>query len=202
MVKGDLQEQVSEGLVTASWNKWVSERGNQEVANINGVSVGTLNCNVDESSYYACWNIADQLRNRERIIKDMRFWHHKPDWKLELIPAWKLTFHTRLVELYAIREAFTFISKGYFDGQQILFSDLAKEMADIIAGAETMVNNFNGFFDDIMHLSERIDMDTLRQNGFKESNPQIAYLVDMAKAEALDCLGDEQAAVKLVERYL
>ena len=172
------------------------------VANINGVPIGTLNCDVDDSSYYACRNVEEQLRNREGIIKDMRFWQHKLDWKQDLITAWRQTLNTSLVELYAIREAFNYISKGYFDGQQILFSDLAKEMADIITDTETTVSNFNGFFVDLMHLSERIDLDALRQNGIKEANPQIAYLVDMAKAEALDCLGDEQAAVKLAERYL
>jgi hypothetical protein len=202
MVKGDLQEQVNHGLVTASWNKWVGDQDSQGVANINGVPIGTLSCSVDDSSYYACRNVEEQLRNRESIVKDMRFWHHKLDWKQELITAWRQILNTSLVELYATREAFTYISKGYFDGQQILFSDLANEMADIITSAETTVNNFNAFFVDLMQLSQRIDLDVLRQNGVKEANPQIAYLVDMAKAEALDCLGDEQAAVKLAEPYL
>ncbi|MBC8275789.1 MAG: hypothetical protein H8E40_12585 [Chloroflexi bacterium] len=31
---------------------------------------------------------------------------------------------------------------------------------------------------------------------------QTAYLVDMAKAEALDHLGEKQAAIKLAERYV
>ncbi len=31
---------------------------------------------------------------------------------------------------------------------------------------------------------------------------QIAYLVDMAKAEALDNLGEKQVAIELAERYL
>ena len=30
----------------------------------------------------------------------------------------------------------------------------------------------------------------------------MAYMVDMAKAEALDCLGEEISAVKIAERYL
>ena len=75
-------------------------------------------------------------------------------------------------------------------------------MADIITYAETTISNYNGFFVDLMRLSERIDIEALRQNGFKAANPQIAYVVDMAKAEALDCLGEEKAATKLAERYL
>ena len=53
-----------------------------------------------------------------------------------------------------------------------------------------------------MHITDCIDLEALRKNGINEANPQIAYLADMAKAEALDCLGDKQAAVKLAERYL
>lgn len=30
----------------------------------------------------------------------------------------------------------------------------------------------------------------------------LAYVVDIAKAEALDCLGDQPAVIKLAERYL
>jgi hypothetical protein len=172
------------------------------VANINGVPVGTLNCNVDDSSYYACRNVAEQLRNPEGIIKDMHFWQRKLNWKQELITEWRQTLSTCPVGLYSVREAFNYISKGYFDGHQVLFPDLVKELLDIITDEETTVNNFNEFFVDLMHISERIDLDALRQNGIKEAKPQIAYLVDMAKAEALSCLGDNEAAVKLAERYL
>ena len=101
-----------------------------------------------------------------------------------------------------MREAFSYISKGYFDGQQVLFSDLAKEMDDIITSAETTVSNFNEFFAELMELSERIDIEALRQNGINEANPQIAYLVDMAKAHALDAMGEEDAATQIVDRYL
>ena len=188
--------------MTTSWNKWVTDNGGKDGANIKGVPVETLNCGVDDGSYYACRNVEEQLRTREGIIKDMRFWHQEPDWKKELITTWKDSVNTCLVELYAVREAFSYISKGYFDGQQVLFSDLAKEMDDIITSAETTVSNFNEFFAELMELSERIDIEALRQNGINEANPQIAYLVDMAKAHALDAMGEEDAATQIVERYL
>ena len=201
-VKGDLQEKINEGLVTASWNKWVTDNGGKDGVNIKGVPVETLNCGADDGSYYACRNVDEQLRTREGIIKDMRFWHQESDWKKELITTWKDSMKTCLVELYAVRKAFSYIIKGYFDSQQMLFSDLAKEMDDIITSAETTVNNFNEFFVELMKLSERIDIEALRQNGINEANPQIAYLVDMAKAHALDAMGEEDAATQIVERYL
>ena len=32
--------------------------------------------------------------------------------------------------------------------------------------------------------------------------PRISYLVDMAKAEALDAMGENRAAVELIQRHL
>jgi hypothetical protein len=53
-----------------------------------------------------------------------------------------------------------------------------------------------------MKLSERIDIEVLRQNGINEANPQIVLMIDMAKAHALDAMGEEEAATQIVERYI
>ena len=48
----------------------------------------------------------------------------------------------------------------------------------------------------------RINLEQAQKGAAKNIIEQTAYLVAMAKAEALDAMGDEQAAVKLAERYL
>jgi hypothetical protein len=53
-----------------------------------------------------------------------------------------------------------------------------------------------------MGLGAKIDLDILRKSASKEVNQLVVYIVDMAKAEALDCLGDREAAVKAAERYI
>ena len=61
------------------------------------------------------------------------------------------------------------------------------------------------FNDDLatgMGLCKKIDLEILRQSATMQANQLIAYIVDMAKAEALDCLRDQKAAVKVAERYL
>ena len=53
-----------------------------------------------------------------------------------------------------------------------------------------------------MGLGAKIDLEVSRQNASREANQLITYIVDMAKAEALDCLGEREEGVRLVERYL
>lgn len=49
---------------------------------------------------------------------------------------------------------------------------------------------------------ERLDLEALRQNAIKVSPQPMAYIIDMAKAEALDSLGQEEEGIKLAEKYL
>jgi hypothetical protein len=53
-----------------------------------------------------------------------------------------------------------------------------------------------------MGLGEKTDLEILRQNTTREANQLIAYIVDMAKAEALDAMGEDRVAVELIQRHL
>jgi hypothetical protein len=48
----------------------------------------------------------------------------------------------------------------------------------------------------------KINTDTLHQDADKTFTGRVSYLVDMAKAEALDSMGENRAAVELIERHL
>ena len=45
-------------------------------------------------------------------------------------------------------------------------------------------------------------MEVLRTVADKTVTGRVSYLVDMAKAEALDAIGENRAAVELIERHL
>ena len=45
-------------------------------------------------------------------------------------------------------------------------------------------------------------METVRQVADKLVTGRVSYLVDMSKAEALDAMGENRAAVELIERHL
>jgi len=49
---------------------------------------------------------------------------------------------------------------------------------------------------------DKINMEALQQDTDKVVAERISYLVDLSKAEALDAMGDNRAAVELIERYL
>jgi hypothetical protein len=173
------------------------------VAALAGVSVGNLHCYVNTSDYYPCPNGTEEhLRQREQLLENFRTWSFKPDRKQDLVQEWKKAVHYCMVELYAFRQAVTSIQETYFDGQSILFPDVAKDLAALIVEAEIMVNNFNVSFADEKGLFEAIGLEPIRTNANQEVNRVMAYIVDMAKAEALDCLGEGDKGVGLVERYL
>jgi hypothetical protein len=202
-VKGDLRKQVKEGLVTPSWNKWCNGHGGEGLATVAGVKVHDLHCYVNECSYYSCpGNVEEHFRQREQLLESIRIWGFKPDSKENLIKEWKEAVGYCLVELYAFYQAVAFIQKSYFEGQAVLFPDVAKELADITTEAETTVSNFNNGFPDPKEPFSPIDLETLRQNAGKQTGQIIAYIVDMAKVEALDCMGDEKTARELAQQYI
>ena len=70
-----------------------------------------------------------------------------------------------------------FIRKSYLDGQPVLFPYVDKDSVVIITDNQKIVSNFN---DDIaveMGLSEKTDLELLRQNASKEANRLIVYIV-------------------------
>jgi hypothetical protein len=57
--------------------------------------------------------------------------------------------------------------------------------------------------DQVIKKSEdKINIETLRQSAGKIIIERVSYLVDMAKAEALDAMGENRSAVELIERHL
>jgi len=134
---------------------------------------GTLGCLAIESTYYGVHN----------------------NWAI-----WKDIGEKSLLELYSFQGAVTSISERYFDGHQVLFADLAKDLTAVITGAEGVVNTFNEILpqDNVRH----IDLNALCRDASKKASGQVAFLVDMAKVEALIFMGDSDIATKVVEGYL
>jgi hypothetical protein len=73
-------------------------------------------------------------------------------------------------------------------------------MAGLIKYTEELVALFN---DEVAGKPEdKMDLKACRQGAGKAAVQQISYLVDMAKAEALDAMGENQTAMELAERHL
>jgi hypothetical protein len=53
----------------------------------------------------------------------------------------------------------------------------------------------------LSHSGIAINCEVLKCNAHKQAAHEVTYLVDLAKAEALDYLGDHRAALAVVERH-
>lgn len=163
------------------------------------VPVARFHCYMDECSYQICRNVDEQLRRRGQLLESLRIWHSKPDRKAEQFQDWKNVAETFIADLYAFQDAVAFISKHYFDCHQMLFPDVDRYLDDLI---KELIGMFNGSCTEEIEQRYRIDLEEVRKGAGKKVTEQTALLVDMAKAEALDALGEQQAAIKLVERHL
>ena len=104
-------------------------------------------------------------------------------------------------KLYAFRQTVTTISQRYFDGEEVLFPDLSRSFTDLIKYTEELLVAL--FNDEVVGKPEdKLDLEAFRQGAGNAVIEQISYLVNMAKTDALDAVGEHRAATELAERYL
>ena len=183
--------------MTASWNAWVdAKKGKSDLA---GVPVERLECYVQEHDYLLCPDgTEEQLKRRELLLN---ITGKKESSKVgEEIAFWKDMAGTLLLNLHGFQQAVTTIKQRYFDGEEIMFSDSVKSLTDLTKYTEELITEFN---DRVAKQPEdKLDLEVLRTVADKTVAGRVSYLVDMAKAEALDALGENRAAVELIERHL
>jgi hypothetical protein len=120
----------------------------------------------------------------------------------ELFQNWKNNAETFLNDLYGFQSAVTYIRTHYFDGHEVLFADLNQFVADFIRTSEDLVRMFNDSCTEAMRRDCLMDLDEVRKGSDKKATEQTACLVDMAKADTLDALGEYKAARELAMRHL
>jgi len=163
------------------------------------VSVHRLEYWLEEHDYMVCPDgVEEQLKRRKSQLNVMG------SASLEQMNGeadfWKQMAGTSLTNLYAFQQAVITIRQRYFDGAELLFPDLDRSLADLTKHMEDLITSFN---DQVIKKSEdKINIKALRQSAGKIAAERVSYLVDMAKAEALDAIGENQAATELVARYL
>jgi hypothetical protein len=196
-VKTNLRSCVSAGFLTASWNAWIDAQG--ENPTMAEVPVHRLEYWLEEQDYIVCpAGTGERLKRRESLLNVMG----SP--RLEQLNGkadfWRQLAGASLTNLYAFQQAVITIRQRYFDGVELLFPDLDRSLADLTKHTEELITSFN---DQVIKKSEdKIDIQVLRQSAGKIAVERISYIVDMAKAEALDALGENRAAVELIERHL
>ena len=221
--KGDLKSGMRRGLVVSSWNQWVESQGGEGVATLAGVASGILDCYLDGYRYRVCRNageLAEEVSRRESLLESVQV--GKPDSSnderfRQRVEHWKISALGFLPEIYILSRAINSISQRYFEGQDPLFSEVSDGFGQLLALVEKLVNIYNEALAGDIERSERlliepgegqnqspltIDLAGLVETVQGSAREQVAYLVDMAKADALDLLGETRQAFELVERHV
>ena len=221
--KGDLKSGMRRGLVVSSWNQWVESQGGEGVATLAGVAAGILDCYLDGYRYRVCRNageLAEEVSRRESLLESVQV--GKPDSSnderfRQRVEHWKISALGFLPEIYILSRAINSISQRYFEGQDPLFSEVSDGFGQLLALVEKLVNIYNEALAGDIERSKRlliepgegqnqspltIDLAGLVETLQGSAREQVAFMVDMAKADALDLLGETRQAFELVDRHV
>ncbi len=211
------------GPVVSPWNQWVEAQGGEEGATLGGVKVKMLSCYLDGYRYRVCptsEELAEGLSRRWSLLVSLQV--GKQDGSdvggfRQRVEQWKEAALGFLPEIYTLRRAITSISQRYFDGQEGLFPDVAEGFDQLLASAKKSVGIYNealaGEIERMVWLLNEtgegtdetpltIDVAGLIVSVQGVAKEQVAYMVDMAKAVALDLLGENRQAFELVDRHV
>jgi len=221
--KGELKSGKRTGLAVDLWNQWVEEHGGEGVATLAAANVGKLSCYLDGYRYRVCRDareLAEEVSQRKSLLNSLQV--GKPDNSDDerfrgRVEHWKELALGFIPEISALRRAIDSINQRYFESQQTLFPTVAEGFDQLLALVEKTVGIYNE------HLAEEIerlesllhetgdgqrsspltiDLADLAEKIEGRSTGQIAYMVDMAKADALDLLGETRQAFELVDRHV
>jgi hypothetical protein len=220
--KGDLQSGLRRGLVLTSWNRWVVANGGHCAANLEEVKLPPLISYLAGYRYHIFRDekeMAEEKRRRERLLEDLRGW--KPDSPIDdryrqRVAWWSEMARDFLGELHSLRQVADAISLKYFDGRQLPFPAVAEGFARLVGCLEELVEGYNEDF-----ANELGQYTGPAPEGLEAANPpsfigiaaleeavapaarqHTAFLVDMAKAEALDTMGENQMALQLIDGHV
>ena len=141
--------EVTEGVVTASWNAWVEARGdNPELA---GIQVGRLDSYLKEDDFFSCNNPERRRRREERasLIRSLMIGSNGIS-KLEgLLQAYRVGICSLLTEVRAIVTATERLASRYFPGLKILFKSDANALNELAERARLLADGYNGIVGNI-----------------------------------------------------
>jgi hypothetical protein len=208
--------------VLASWNRWVNNSEGNGTATLEGVKVVRLSSCLESYRYHLCRNpeeVSEERRRRESLLEALR--GRKPgsrndDRYRRRIAWWRETAENFLGELYSLRYTADNISQRYFDGCEVLFPSKACNFARLVECVEELVEGYNQDFANesapesgpaqegipTAECSAFIDTAALDVAVVPAARQFNEFLVDMARAETLDALGENQAAVTVMDRHV
>ena len=130
---------------------------------------------------------------------------------------WKELAHEFLIELYTLRRVIFSVNQLFYGGQQALFPKVTQSFKELVGYIERLVDLYNrDLAEGLDHLIailpegdskksiEPFSLDSANLDGLTKqpAKHETAYLVDMARVEALDTKGEKEKAVELLDRHI
>jgi len=141
-------------------------------------------------------------RRRRGLLGNLHALSKEHERKTGRLKEWQALAELFLAELYAFQQLVTLVSRRHFDGCQALFPDPAQGLSEVTRSAEQLVSVFNDTPGENAERACVVNLEAPRRSAGKDAARQASYIVDMAKAEAFDFMGEKQASLELVEPYL
>jgi hypothetical protein len=82
----------------------------------------------------------------------------------------------------------------------VLFNDAMESLTELINNAEEMVLEFNSEVGESPELV--INLGAVKDTAKQQTPQKVSYLVDLARADALDCRGDSQQSIELIDKWV
>lgn len=197
-LEGDLTESLYPGVLTASWN---AKFGFYPENKAGGVAIPRINCLVKEGDYSV--NSSSVERRLEKRASMLAI-SNAPEARIKReLEEWKQTAELWLGKLFADKEAVAVISNRYFDENEVLLDDYRDNLNQLEECVDRLVAVFNGEAGKmgLRNIEIKVAIKVALSNS-EARQKQSAYLVDMAKAESLDVLGEERQAMEIAERHV
>ena len=127
---------------------------------------------------------------------------------MEEAAAWRDQALCFAPEVFALRETLGEVAERYFEGNRLLFDDERDALEAQANVWQLLLEHFNDLVavelervgEDAQNVP-RLDMADIEKAGRALVLDQTAYLVDLAKADALRTLGETNAAAEVMERH-
>ena len=182
-----------------------------------------LSCHTSGREYRACSDsreLEEEQRRRRSLLDGL--WLQRPGGPgeerfRERVLRLRQLLQDFLLELHTLCHVTDSISRRYLEGEVVLFPGVAEWFQDLVDHTEKLAQLFNRNLGDEMvslqpapadcegaaaPISLGLDLGEVARQTEHFAPAQVTYLVDMAKVEALDALGENRRAVELLERHV
>ena len=202
-VTGELR--IEDGFSVASFNAWLDSNGTTELAPVEPNDIYSA---VTDSSFVP-YPDREDLEHAQIVREEAIERLGKPIELESSLDRWKEIFVPFATEVLTTASAVEYIENKYFDRHPVLwkssrdkleqFQQNVRELLDLYRGLERLLPS-SAVSREVWQEKHRIDLDALTRSIDPAEAAQ--HLIDLAKVETLEIMGENERALKLLASKL